>query len=341
MANLEHLDILKQGVEAWNLWRKAHPQNSPDLSDADLNRVNLRDANLHDANLNNANLSHADFLNANLNRANLNNANLYRAGLSEADLSEAKLNGTNLTHAYLSGADLSYAMCEKANFSGANLKRACLINANLNGAVLTGARLWETQRAGWSIKGVICESVYFEKDGKSLTAFLPREFEKLYSDKTKVVLFYSDGINPLEFSSLPALVKYLEESSPGCNLRLESINDAPGGAVVSLVIENDEEYSQEQLKQLKTELETIAQQAVENERRALAERETRLRLEGEVKQLGLVVRELIQIPRNSFISQGNQNIGDTYNTKQAGAVGPDSQANNMTFNQDETPTTKE
>lgn len=36
MANQEHLDILKQGVEAWNQWRKDHPAINPDLREADL-----------------------------------------------------------------------------------------------------------------------------------------------------------------------------------------------------------------------------------------------------------------------------------------------------------------
>jgi len=31
MANQEHLDILKQGVDAWNLWRKRFITVQPDL----------------------------------------------------------------------------------------------------------------------------------------------------------------------------------------------------------------------------------------------------------------------------------------------------------------------
>jgi uncharacterized protein YjbI with pentapeptide repeats len=35
MANEEHLAVLRQGVAAWNAWRKNNP-DIPDLSDADL-----------------------------------------------------------------------------------------------------------------------------------------------------------------------------------------------------------------------------------------------------------------------------------------------------------------
>lgn len=41
MANQEHLDILKQGVDIWNQWRKEHPDAEPDLSGANLSEANL------------------------------------------------------------------------------------------------------------------------------------------------------------------------------------------------------------------------------------------------------------------------------------------------------------
>jgi hypothetical protein len=34
MANPEHLEILKQGAEAWNFWRSEHPGLQPDLAGA-------------------------------------------------------------------------------------------------------------------------------------------------------------------------------------------------------------------------------------------------------------------------------------------------------------------
>ena len=44
MANPEHLDMLKQGVEPWNQWRHEHPDVRPDLSDAILQRAKLSGA---------------------------------------------------------------------------------------------------------------------------------------------------------------------------------------------------------------------------------------------------------------------------------------------------------
>lgn len=49
MANQEHLDLLKQGVDTWNQWRKKWPNIQLDLSRADLRQVTLHKANFHGA----------------------------------------------------------------------------------------------------------------------------------------------------------------------------------------------------------------------------------------------------------------------------------------------------
>src|SRR6266700_2554131 len=106
MADQQQLDLLRQGVEPWNTWRKRHPDISPDLKRADLIRADLFGANLSKAILFRANLSGADLSRANLIRANLNGADLYEATLSHANLSGADLIGANLRKADLVGANL-------------------------------------------------------------------------------------------------------------------------------------------------------------------------------------------------------------------------------------------
>ena len=44
MADQRHLDILMQGVEAWNQWREEHPKIQPDFRNADLQKADLRGA---------------------------------------------------------------------------------------------------------------------------------------------------------------------------------------------------------------------------------------------------------------------------------------------------------
>jgi hypothetical protein len=156
MANIEHLAILKKGVEGWNAWQAQNREIKPDLSEADLSRANLRaanlsmanlraanlhDANLHDANLTVTDLRGADLLEAELGAADLSRANLRRANLRGADLSGANLSDAKLGGAKLGGAKLARATLVRAKLGGADLVDACLIDANLLGANLLRANL--------------------------------------------------------------------------------------------------------------------------------------------------------------------------------------------------------
>ena len=85
MANREHLEILKQGVEVWNAWREEHPSVQPDLAGA-----NLADTELSGADLSNTKLS-----GANLKRANL------RAAVLSAETTGAALVGADLEGAHI------------------------------------------------------------------------------------------------------------------------------------------------------------------------------------------------------------------------------------------------
>jgi uncharacterized protein YjbI with pentapeptide repeats len=117
MANPEHLEILKHGVERWNQWRKEHPDVRPDLRKGTLltgkiNRGHLRGAtvtwvDLNEPSLAGADLTAADLVDADLRRASLSGANCTGANLSGADLSGADLSEANLRNALLSATNLS------------------------------------------------------------------------------------------------------------------------------------------------------------------------------------------------------------------------------------------
>lgn len=93
MANQQHVDKLREGVNAWNQWRQDHPHITPDLSGAELTAANLQGANLTAANLRDASL-----LRANLKEASFDGANLRYANLAEANLA-----GTNFDDAITEG----------------------------------------------------------------------------------------------------------------------------------------------------------------------------------------------------------------------------------------------
>jgi uncharacterized protein YjbI with pentapeptide repeats len=84
MANDEHVALLKQGVNAWNAWRRENPDMRPDLSDADLEGADLSKANLEGANLRKANLSGVKLIAARLSEADLEGGQTFwrrRSGL--------------------------------------------------------------------------------------------------------------------------------------------------------------------------------------------------------------------------------------------------------------------
>jgi uncharacterized protein YjbI with pentapeptide repeats len=152
LANQEQLDILTQGIEAWNQWRIKHPDViRPDLKGANLREANLRFANLSKANLSKADLREADLIDANLSGANLSGANLSGAHfdgskLSKADLREANLKGAflgfvDLREANLSGADLKGALLNGSLFRGVNFSDAHLRDADLSDTDLSGVNL--------------------------------------------------------------------------------------------------------------------------------------------------------------------------------------------------------
>jgi uncharacterized protein YjbI with pentapeptide repeats len=151
MANPQQLELLLQGSETWNQWRRDNLGLRPDLHGADLIEANLFEANLlgadlsrahiRGANLSGAHLIEANLIGADLSRANLSGAHLSRAHLSEANLFGANLRQANLRQANLSRANLSGAHLSRAHLRGADLGDADLSSAHLFGADLSGAHL--------------------------------------------------------------------------------------------------------------------------------------------------------------------------------------------------------
>ncbi|MEM1281280.1 MAG: pentapeptide repeat-containing protein [Cyanobacteria bacterium P01_H01_bin.152] len=126
MIAIDYLELIEQGVEAWNRWRAEHPDELPDLESAylfekSLQGINFRQANLSRACLIGANLEGADLAEANLSGVYANTANLQGASLAAADLREGNFIEANLTQANLSGA-----VTENANFTNACLQGTCL-----------------------------------------------------------------------------------------------------------------------------------------------------------------------------------------------------------------------
>ncbi|WP_287373159.1 pentapeptide repeat-containing protein [Prosthecochloris sp.] len=229
-ANLGGAKLRRANLHGVNLFEAK--LSRADLSGANLREANLSGADLREANLIEAKLSRADFRGADLRRANLSRTDLREADLHDIDLSKANLREANLSAVSFYGTKLNHA-----NLESVDLRRCDMIDSNLDGAVLTGAKLWESKRSGWSIKEVICEYAYFDREGGVKTEFKPGEFEKLYSEQTKIVLHYEDGLTQFEVTTLPALIRFIESKHAGSSLRLRTIGEDVGGASVTVAVD--------------------------------------------------------------------------------------------------------
>jgi hypothetical protein len=143
MADEYHLEIIKQGADEWNRWRRDNPDVQPDLRGSSLRGVQLSRAELSGSDLREADLHGAHLSGSDLREADLRGAHLRGAYLRGAHLSSARLTGADLSEADLSGADFG-----GADLGGANLRKADLIWAHLR-ADLSGADL-SYAKIGWT-----------------------------------------------------------------------------------------------------------------------------------------------------------------------------------------------
>jgi uncharacterized protein YjbI with pentapeptide repeats len=238
------------------------------LKSADLRGADFRGADIAASNFSQANLTGAIFHSVNLNKSKFNGANIRRAFIERANFAGAELQGAVLRNCqasrssftgcdlrsvdlkgiHLEAANLGGVLADGVDFSGSNLQgctlvnsvltRANLIETNLNDADISGVRLWEAQLSGWSIKRVICTEAYWDRDGREPTIYEDGEFERQHSSAERIELIYHGGISRVEVNTLPLFVQHLEGLHEGCLLRLKSIEDAPGGSKVTIVIDD-------------------------------------------------------------------------------------------------------
>ena len=93
MANNQQMDLLKQGIQAWNAWRAEQTEVSVDLTGGALRGMDLEGADLSGADLKDADLRGANLSGANLNGVHLEGANFFKVIIDDADLKEANLRG--------------------------------------------------------------------------------------------------------------------------------------------------------------------------------------------------------------------------------------------------------
>lgn len=231
-----------------------------DFTGQDMQALDLRDASLKGADLSNQYLARSDLSGANLDHcklinSDLSDANLQNTSLANVDLSSCKLTGANFLRSDLTKAIFTNNTIENNNFEEAILidcdfRRATLKRSNFHKADMTGCLLWEVNTIDWILSGVNCHYAYWDKQGKRKTHYGKHGFERIYSDSLTVELPYPFRLSNTEISTLPILIEHLQASHWGTSIRLKSIQDAAGGSLVVLSIDEISAYNPSELKEL-------------------------------------------------------------------------------------------
>ena len=248
MANQQHMDWLREGVNSWNArlrenhfdpqldgedvsrWIGGHEREDIREISAQLRGINLSKANLRNSTLRDTDLSSSHFFTTDLTGAKLVgsrfdgsmfvDSQLTRASLMSASLENTKFWCTNLASAILAGTN-----AKGAEFWECDLNRTHLYSADLNDARLIRSRPWRANLF-WNPDQQPLEPATLEIDTiKGLYDLLTvmRDLQTAYDDE---VTLYLRG-ESREFEDLkPSVMRKPNEGRPSLRpVEAEMLND--------------------------------------------------------------------------------------------------------------------
>ncbi len=175
------IEILKQGAEAWNIWRKDNPELIPDLRNktiigaglnlaginlkksildgtkfiaADLHNANFSETTLIGTSFNNSNLSRAVFKNSMLIRVHCWANSLQHSVFQSTTVLESSFIGSDFQHSVFSDSHFNLTDLRKVNFSQTDIKKSKFRGVNFSEALLQRAIIEDSDFS----KAVLIES---------------------------------------------------------------------------------------------------------------------------------------------------------------------------------------
>ncbi|HIF9433785.1 TPA: pentapeptide repeat-containing protein, partial [Photobacterium damselae] len=112
MAVLEHVEIFKQGSQAWNAWRDKNPEIRPDLSDIDFEK----DVHTYKSMYDTPEFADYDLSYMNLSRITARNSYFFRCSFSGSDLNFSDICFSFFQNCKFDGVSLAVTKIGSAEF---------------------------------------------------------------------------------------------------------------------------------------------------------------------------------------------------------------------------------
>ena len=301
------LNALRQGAEAFNLWRQA---------------MNPRYLKLRDVELAGVDLSGVKLAACNLRKARFNSV-LFR----DAIMAGSNFNAAVFTECDLSGADLRQAKLEKTTFDRCDLSRT---------------NLFGTSRPGWLLRDVKCRECWItiDKDERpeEPETFAADEFEITHGGR-RVQVRLPDGFQPIDLLALPFHAAEVLRRFPDQNLIFTGLNTV-GEACLEFRLEADAP------SELPTELNAVVSQIGEQVRsevstafekmmsHQLLQSANQAALQTSILRLTEEILSRERQPGSNFFVNAESLHLDTYRVgAQAVAIGPGASVQERVWNQ--------
>ena len=168
------LELFTAGVETWNRFRKAYP-NEPlvlsgvDFEAADLSGYDMHDVQIVECDLSGALLRHANLTRARLGNVVLNGADLYGALFDGGFRWNVRACGANCESAIFAGATFDDVSFEDCSFVHAVFFQAHLSNSRFTGSDFT--RAWLVRASAISLNPWVLDPIIYD-DQACLLALL-------------------------------------------------------------------------------------------------------------------------------------------------------------------------
>jgi uncharacterized protein YjbI with pentapeptide repeats len=214
MANQEHLNILKQGAEVWNKWRKENPAIEPDLSNIDLEREaptalsyidfgQFNDDDLDFDFLAFCNLTLSDYVSkfsgcalglseVDFHGVNFNSSSMGYLRLVDINFRNANLKDAELTEAFLYRVDLAEAILSGANLDKSVIYETSLIESIINKAKLNRMFIWNSDLRYTDLSVSRLENACFLQDNLNNAMLSETDLRES--------IFYSVDLSKVDFS---------------------------------------------------------------------------------------------------------------------------------------------